>query len=35
MFGQTLGGDKALAALLTLIRLIMIYLLVILQVTNS
>lgn len=30
MFGETLGGDKALSTLLTLIRLIMIYLLMIL-----
>lgn len=35
MFGQTLGGDKALSTLLALIRLIVIYLLMILQVTNS
>lgn len=35
MFGQTLGGDEALPTLLTLIRLVMIYLLVILQVTDS
>lgn len=35
MFGQTLGGDKALSTLLTLIRLVMIYLLMILQVTDS
>lgn len=35
MFGQTLGGDEALSTLLTLMRLIMIYLLMILQVTNS
>lgn len=35
MFGQTLGGDKALSTLLTLIGLIMIHLLMILQVTYS
>lgn len=35
MFGQTLRGDKAFSTLLTLIRLIMIHLLMILQVTNS
>lgn len=35
MFGETLGGDKALSTLLTLIRLIMIYLLMILEIANS
>lgn len=35
MLGQTLGGDKALSTLLTLIRFIMIYLLMILQVPNT
>lgn len=35
MFSQTLGGDKALSTLLTLIRFIMIDLLMILQVSNS
>lgn len=35
MFGETLGGDKALPTLLTLIRFIMVYLLVILQVSNA
>lgn len=35
MFSQTLGGDKALSTLLTLIRFIMIDLLMILQVSDS
>ena len=35
MLGQTLGGDKALPTLFTLIRFIVIYLLMILQVPNT
>lgn len=34
MFGQTLGGNEALSASLTLIGLVMIYLLMILKFTN-
>lgn len=35
MFGETFGGDEALATLLTLIRFVMIYLLMIFKVSNS
>lgn len=34
MFGETLGGDKALSATLAFVRFIVIHLLVILQVSD-
>lgn len=35
MFGQTLGGDEALATSLAFVRFVVIHLLVILQVSDS